>query len=187
MATKKKKSTKKSGSATKAQAGARKQMQAVILLAVAVLAFCFAIIPGENVWTWVHNLLLGLFSFSAYVLPALLTFVSIMLALEKDTASVRVRVWQSATFTILFNSVIYTFTVVSDEVGYWKAIAQCFREGKTYRGGGALGVLLGWPFERLFGDTGAKIILILLTVVFLMQQALSLLQLHPARRFSLLR
>ncbi|MBR5523825.1 MAG: DNA translocase FtsK 4TM domain-containing protein, partial [Clostridia bacterium] len=168
MATKKKSTRKKSGRTTAAQAGARKQVHAVILLAVAVLAFCFAVIKGENVWTWIHNVLLGLFSFSAYVLPALLTFVSIMLALEKDTGSVTVRVWQSAVFTVLLNSVVYAFTVVSADITYWRAIADCFVGGKEYHGGGALGALLGWPFERLFGDTGAKIILILLTVVFLM-------------------
>ena len=168
MATKKKSTHKKSGRSAAAQNGARKQVHAVILLAVAVLAFCFAIIPGEAVWTWIHNLLLGLFSFSAYVLPALLTFVSIMLALEKDTSSVTVRVWQSGVFTVLLNSTVYAFFVDSAQVGYWRAIARCFTDGKSYKGGGALGAILGWPFERMFGDTGAKIILILLTVVFLM-------------------
>ena len=168
MATKKKSTHKKSGRSAAAQTGARKQVHAVILLAVAVLAFCFAVLPGEAVWTWIHNVLLGLFSFSAYVLPALLTFVSIMLALEKDTSSVTVRVWQSGVFTVLLNSTVYAFFVNSAEVGYWRAIAQCFIDGKSYKGGGALGAILGWPFERMFGDTGAKIILILLTVVFLM-------------------
>ncbi len=168
MATKKKSTHKKGGRSAAAQTGARKQVHAVILLAVAVLAFCFAVIPGEAVWTWIHNLLLGLFSFSAYVLPALLTFVSIMLALEKDTAGVTVRVWQSGVFTVLLNSTVYAFFVNSADVGYWRAIGQCFTDGKNYNGGGALGAILGWPFERMFGDTGAKIILILLTLVFLM-------------------
>ncbi len=168
MATKKKSTHKKGSRSAAAQTGARKQVHAVILLAVAVLAFCFAVIPGEAVWTWIHNALLGLFSFSAYVLPALLTFVSIMLALEKDTAGVTVRVWQSGVFTVLLNSTVYAFFVNSADVGYWRAIGQCFTDGKSYKGGGALGAVLGWPFERMFGDTGAKIILILLTLVFLM-------------------
>ena len=171
MATKtKKKSTRKGsgGRQTAAQASARRQIHAVILLAVAVLAFCFAIIPGENVWTWIHNVLLGLFSFSAYVLPALLAFVSIMLALDKDTSSLTVRVWQCATFAVLLNSTVYAYMVDSTQYGFFAAVGACYRDGIRYRGGGVVGALLGWPFERLFGDTGAKIILILLTVVFLM-------------------
>jgi len=170
MATKKKSNTRKKsgGRQTAAQTSARRQINAVILLAVAVLVFCLAVFQGENVWTWLHNVLLGLFSFSAYVLPALLAFVSIMLALEKDTSSLTVRVWQSSVFALLLNSTVYTFMVDSATYGFWDAIVACYNDGKVYRGGGALGALLGWPFERLFGDMGAKIILILLTVVFLM-------------------
>ena len=56
---------KKSARQTKAANGARQQINAIILLAVAVLVFCFSVIEGENVWTWIHQLLLGLFSFSA--------------------------------------------------------------------------------------------------------------------------
>ena len=169
MATKKKNThKKKSARQTAAQASARRQINAVILLAVAVLAFCFAVFPGENVWTWIHNVLLGLFSFSAYVLPALLAFIAIMLALDKDTTSLTVRVWQSAALVTLLNGTVYTYMVDSTDYNFWRAIALCFNDGKVYRGSGVVGVLLGWPFERLFGDMGAKIILILLTVVFLM-------------------
>ena len=166
----KKKSThkKKTARQTAAQASARRQINAVILLAVAVLAFCFAVFPGENVWTWIHDVLLGLFSFSAYVLPALLAFVSIMLALDKDTTSLPVRVWQSAALVTLLNSTVYTYMVDSADYNFWRAITLCYNDGTQYRGSGVVGVLLGWPFERLFGDMGAKIILILLTVVFLM-------------------
>ena len=166
----KKKSTRKKSTArqTAAQASAQRQINAVVLLAVAVLAFCFAVIPGENVWTWIHNVLLGLFSFSAYVLPALLAFVSIMLALDKDTATLTTRVWQSTTFVALLNSTVYTYMMDSAQNGYFQSIALCYKDGARYHGSGVIGAVLGWPFERLFGDTGAKIILILATVVFLM-------------------
>ncbi len=169
MATKKKSTgKKKSTRQTKADTSARQQIQAIILLAVAVLVFCFAIIQGENVWTWIHNVLLGVFSFSAYVLPALLGFVAVMLALDKDTGTLSVRVWQSAAFALLLNGTVHAFMVDSAEYSFWDSLVSCFNDGMNVRGGGVLGVLLGWPFERMFGDTGAKIILILLTVVFLM-------------------
>lgn len=173
MATKK--TTRKSGGSrrsstreTAAQQSARRQMKAVILLAVAVLLFCIAVIPGEHVWTWMHRSLLGLISYSAYVLPLVLGFVAVMLALEKDGGSVAVRVWESVAFVVMLNSVIYTFSVDSDTVGYFQAIGQAYQEGCAHHGGGVLGVLLGYPAEKLFGDTGAKIIIILLMVVFFM-------------------
>ena len=153
---------------TAAQQSARRQMQAVVLLAVAVLLFCLAVIPGENVWTWLHNVLLGLFSFSAYILPLVLAFVALILALEKGTGSIGARVWESSAFVVMLNSVVYTFTADAHEYAYFPAMAEAYRQGSTHRGGGVLGVLLGYPMERLFGDTGAKIIIILLMVVFFM-------------------
>ena len=168
MATKKKTTKKKNARQTKAANGARQLINAIILLAVAVLVFCFSVIEGENVWTWIHQLLLGLFSFSAYVLPLLLGFVAIMLALDKDTGTLSVRVWQSAAFALLLNSTVHTFVMDSASYSFWDAIGHCYTEGVAGRGAGVLGVLLGWPFERLFGNTGAKIILIIFSVVFLM-------------------
>ena len=173
MATKK--NTRKTGGSrrtssreTAAQQSARRQVKAVILLAAAVLLFCIAIIPGEHMWTWMHNLLLGLLSFSAYVLPLVLAFVAVMLALEKDQSSVSARIWESAAFVVMLNSVIYTYATDSEAQGYFQTIGNAYREGGAHRGGGVLGVLLGYPAEKLFGDTGAKIIIILLMVVFFM-------------------
>ncbi len=168
MATKKKTSSKNGKREAAARRSAHRQVMAVIWLAVAVLILCFAIIPGENAWTWIHKLLHGLFSFSAYVLPLIIGFVAVLMALEKDTGNVAVRIWQCLSFALLLNSTVFTFAVDADVNGYFAAIGSGYTEGIHNRGGGVLGVLLGWPIERLFGDTGAKIILILLTVVFLM-------------------
>lgn len=167
MATRKTTRRNKSSKEAK-QAKARRQVQSIILLASAVLLFCFAIIPGENVWTWIHTVLLGLFSFSAYILPVMLGFVAVMLATEKDTGSVAVRVWESAAFVVMLNSVVYTFASDTDVHTYFSAIEESFIAGKHVSGGGVLGVLLGYPIERIFGDLGAKIIIILLMVVFFM-------------------
>ncbi len=172
MATKKTATQKKKAAQKRSEAAARasvkRQMSAVILLAVAVLLFCLAIIPGENVWTAMHNFMLGVFSYSAYILPPLLGFVAIMLAAEKDTARIGTRVWQFAVFSVMLGSVLYTFTADSKTMDYFTAIGVCYGDAKTGYGGGAWGALLGYPMEWLFGDVGAKIILILLVFVFLM-------------------
>ncbi len=179
MATKKKVLRKKSSSkrttsrkaaqhSTRAQQDAQQQIYALILLAVSILVFCMSVIKGEFLWTWLHNTLLGLLSFSACVLPVLMAFVSIMLALEKDAANIRTRVWQSGVFALLLNSSIYSCTVSSSGYSFADAMKLCFERGQSYRGSGVIGVLLGWPVEKLFGDTGAAIVLILSTVVFLM-------------------
>ena len=150
------------------QTSARRQMRALLLFAVAVLLFLMAVIRGENAWKWLHNLLLGLFSFNACIIPFLLAFVAIMLALEKDEDGLSGRMWQCTAFTALLNSTIFAFAVDTNAYNFKQAIEYCYTKGVSYRGSGAVGAVLGWPIERLFGDTGARILLILLSVVFLM-------------------
>ena len=168
MATKKKKTTRKKARVNAEQVQAKRQLHALILLAVAILSFCLALFEGENVWTWLHEILLGLFSYSAYVLPILLGAAAIVLAFDKDKASMATRIWQSATIAVLLNSTIYAFAVDTGKHSFWSAIGTCYKDGVEHSGGGVLGVLIGWPFEAMFGDLGAKIIFILLLAVFLM-------------------
>ncbi len=153
---------------TAARASVKRQMTAVILLAVAILLFSLAIIPGENLWTLMHNFMLGVFSYNAYILPPLLGFVSVMLASEKDPARISTRVWQFASFSVMLGSVLFTFTADSKTMDYFTAIGTCYVDAKAGYGGGAWGALLGYPIEYLFGDVPAKIVLILLVFVFLM-------------------
>lgn len=153
---------------TAEQKSAQQQIHALVLLAVSILVFCLAVIKGEAVWTWLHNFILGMFSYSACIVPVLLAFVAIMLALEKDVAGLKTRMWQSGVFALLLNSTIYSFAVDSHELSFWQAIGNCYVDGKDYSGSGVVGVILGWPIEKMCGDTGAKILLLLSTVVFLM-------------------
>ena len=165
---KKKKTKAAKAKQTKEQISSHKQMTAVILFAVAVLTFCLAIIEGEKAWAWLHNGLLGLFSFSAYLLPFALGAYAVFLALEKDSRSVKAHIWECVTFIVMLMSTIFTFTTDVATEKFFPAFATAFANGRELRGGGALGVLLGHPAESAFGDTGAKIILILLMVVFFM-------------------
>ena len=172
MATKKKTNTRGKTSSTKKQpaapAGMNPQISALIMMAVAILVFCFAIIPGENVWTAIHNFLLGVFSFSVYIVPVLLVFISVMTAFEKDSAKISARVWQCSLITLLLDSTICTFMMDPGETGFGAYISKSFEMGKQYAGGGAFGALVGWPIEKLFGEPGAQIVLILVLVVLLM-------------------
>ena len=142
MATKKK-NTRKSTSSHKKSTGsvatkeltpeqksAQQQVHALILLAVSILVFCLAVIKGEALWTWLHNFILGMFSYSACIVPIILAFVAVMLAMEKDVAGLKTRMWQSAVFALLLNSTIYAFAVDSRELSFFKAIGACYVDGK---------------------------------------------------------
>ncbi len=162
---------KSSGRTSRKQAEARrragKQVEAIILLAVAVLLFCFVIIEGQNVWTWIHNLLLGLFSFTGYILPVLLGVVAVVIALDKDQGRLSLRVWECSAFAVMLNSTVFAFTNEATG-GYFATLYDCFLDGQLCDGGGVLGAILGYPIKLMFGTPGAEIFLIILMVVFLM-------------------
>ncbi len=167
----KRKTTGRTSKSKKAeQERSRAQMRAVVLFAVAVLLFCMAIIKGDNVWTWMHESLLGVFSFIVYIVPIMIAVYAVMLALEKDMRVVTVRMVEITAFLLLLMSTVHAFIPypVANTVTYKAALSQAFANGKVLYGGGAFGALLGYPMELAFGDIGAKIMLILLTLVFLM-------------------
>ena len=173
----KKKSSRTSASAKKAAEtrkknelaqSARNQTAAILLFAGAVLLLCVVLIPGESLWGWIHNLLMGLFGICAYILPILMGYTAVLAALEKSSSSVKVKLWQIITLIVMLGSTIQIFITDVKDVGYLNALRDAFVAGQEYRGGGIMGALLGYILEYLFTDVGSKIIILLLVFVFLM-------------------
>lgn len=147
---------------------ARNQTAAVLLFAGAILFLCIALIPGGNVWGWLHNTSLGLFGVCTYLLPLLLGYVGVICALERNVGSVKAKVWQLLIFIVLLSSTIEIFRMDIANISYWDALLEAYTAGAENRGGGAVGSLIGYIMEFLFMDVGSKIIMILGTVVFLL-------------------
>ncbi len=172
MAQKKRKSTKKSAAKqparrTASSESARRQTKGVVLFASAVLLLCLAIIPGGSLWGWLHNAVMGLFGLSAYILPLLLGYLAIGLAMERPI-DWRVKPWHIITFTVILSAIIQIFRQDVAELTFLQALQEAYRDGAVYRGTGAVGTVIGFGLEYLFTDTGSKIILFLLLFVFLM-------------------
>ncbi len=172
MAQKKRKSTKKSAAKkparrTAASESARRQIRGVVLFASAVLLLCLAIIPGGSLWGWLHNAVMGLFGLSAYILPLLLGYLAIGLAMERPI-DWRVKPWHIITFTVILSALIQIFRQDVAELTFLQALQEAYRDGAAYHGMGAMGTVIGFGLEYLFTDTGSKIILFLFLFVFLM-------------------
>lgn len=149
------------------QASARHQMAAVILFAAAILVLCLVLIPGGSLWGHLHNLLLGLFGVCAFILPVLMGYIAVIAAMERPIGSVTSKLWQCILLLVMVGSAIYIFTT-NPEGWYFPAIGKAYADGRELHGGGVFGMLLGYPLEYAFTDTGAKIIILLLIFVFLM-------------------
>lgn len=165
------KAAPKKGSRTRSKAvetaSARHQAAAVLLFAAAILLFCIVMIPGEIVWAAMHNFVRGLFGVCAYLLPVFMVYIAIIAAMERPIGSISSKLWQCILLLMMLSSAIHVFS--TDISGnYFSALGRGYIDGMDMVGGGFMGVILGYPMEYFFTDTGAKIIICLLIFVFLM-------------------
>ncbi len=143
------------------------QKTAVILLASAILFMCILLIRGASLWNGLHNLLFGLFGFCAFLVPPIAIYVSILLAKEKNDGTVRRRIIQGVLLLLTVSSTVHIF-FADVETGYFTALAEAYKSGMHLYGAGVSGALLGYIFEWMFSDIGAKIIFILALFVIIM-------------------
>lgn len=171
MATKKNTKAKSSSPAKKA-AKARKEDSAnryiasVILFASAVLVFCLAIVEGEAAWTWMHNVLLGLTGFSAYVWPVVMLYSAILLAMDKDRAYCTRGIVSASVLLLTAQTLVDIFLHDSTGAEFGKYLVSQYQAGA--KGGGFIGALIGNSLFEVLGKDGARIVTILIAFVMLM-------------------
>lgn len=141
-----------------------------LLFALGLLILAFTLIPGESAWHSIHNIFLGMFGFSIFLVPAILIYVSVMIAMDKSQQAVQGRVIQC--FIIIFLTAAFVQIVSGRDIPegnfFNDMIPALFAEGKQLRGGGVFSSLLAVPLLLLFKKTGAIIIISLLIFVTIM-------------------
>ncbi len=167
--TKKKSTTKTTAKQLETQQKAKKELLAIVMLALGVLIFFMTLIKGQFIWQWFHNLLLGFFGWSAFLIPPLFIYIAVMAAQDKPLNLVSHKVWQSLVLVCLFSGATQIFGEGVPPVdGVFRKIGYLFAEGVELSGGGVVSMLTGVPFLVCFGAAGAKITIILLIFVFTM-------------------
>ncbi len=147
----------------------RNQVRAVVLFACAVLLACLVLIPGDNLWKWAHNAVLGLFGGWALLWPLLMIYVAIVTTLEKPRGSVGGKIWLTALIIVLCCAAGYIFSGDLPQQGtkLWDYVTSLYLLNSGV-GGGVVGGMLGLPLLKAVGALGAKIIVILLLFVAVM-------------------
>ena len=141
-----------------------------MLFALGALILAFALIKGESAWNSIHNIFLGMFGWTAFVVPAVLIYVSVMIAMDKSRQTVQGRVIQCFIMILLLSAFARIISGTAlPEVNLFEEISPAlYAEGKQLRGGGVMGVFIGVPLLMLFKKAGATIIILLLIFVFIM-------------------
>lgn len=157
------------------------QMMAVVMFAVAIFTGCLVLIPGENVWNWLHSVMLGLFGNCAISWPILLLYISIVTAIERPQNRMGFKVGMIIFFILFICAALYIFsatTEASADISYWEHLKTVYVQGMENRGSGFFGCLIGFVFVSVMGGIGSKIVIILLLfVMFMILTGTSLIQL----------
>lgn len=142
----------------------RNQREAWCWLFGAVFVACFVLIPGENVWLFIHNVLRGLFGNWAILLPALLLYVAVTKAYE------RVAMHHGAKMALVCATLVFWCTAVHlfgnvalpEEMGFFETIGYLYTRGIEFGGSGLCGALLGVPLETWAGLEAARVLIVIL-------------------------
>lgn len=147
----------------------KNQFWSVVLFAVGVLILLMAFIKGTSGWNRIHNGLLGLFGLSVFFVPIVLIYTAFLIGMERSQRCVAGRAVWGIALTILISASIQIFAV-GDIPGekFFGQIASLYRDGKALNGGGVMSLIIAGPLLAIFGETGAKIITIIMFFVFIM-------------------
>ena len=159
---------KKTSRTVKKQAG-NYQFWSVIVFAGGILVFLLTVIKGESAWFFIHKLLFGLFGIAVFMVPFILVYAAVMIALEKTTKTIAGKIIQGAVLTLLVSAIVQIlFVGTVDGFNFLDKLINLYKDGTELHGGGLLSALVAWPLLALFKQTGAAIIAFLLTFVCVM-------------------
>lgn len=173
MAQTKKTTAKKAEEEKESRTQRDKVTWSAVFFALGALMAAFTFIKGESLWNSIHNVMLGLFGVSVFLVPVVLIYVSVLIAMDKTELYVSGRVVQSFIIILLLTAFVQiVFSGKLEGEGLFDEILPIlFAEGKKLRGGGIMSIVIAGPLLALFKRTGATIIIILLIFVYIMVMA----------------
>ncbi len=141
----------------------------IVLFATGVLIMLMSLIKGSAGWNGIHNGLLGMFGIAVFFVPVILIYTAVLIGMEKSQRCVSGRAVWGVALTFLTSAAIQIFGVGKiPGDGFFSQIAALYRDGKSLDGGGVASVIIAGPLLAIFGETGAKIIAVLMFFVFIM-------------------
>ncbi len=148
-----------------------RQKAAILLFAAALFLGSIVFIEGQSIWTSMHNGILGLFGYCAFLWPIMLIYLAAVCAFEKPVDSMINTLLGVTAFIILIAGTIHIFAnnelyLRNESIGL--QISAAWNERVNTPNGGVFGALVGGVIAKLFGKIGAQITVILVSAVILM-------------------
>ncbi len=166
-----KKNDRKKSSTAKQKKEVFNSWKSVATFGFSVLVFFLILIPGENLWLWLHNFIFSLFGVCCILWPILIGTVAVLDAMGKSGSNVKLKLWLSVATIIFACSIFYVFSCAENSQNVSNVLADIFnryRAGEFNGSSGLFGALVGVPCVWAFGTVGARITNIILLFVCLM-------------------
>lgn len=142
------------------------RIYSVCLFAVGVLTFLLIFIRGSALWLAMHELIKGLFGLTSLLIPAGLCWTAMQIDKKKDKDKLGKQI-QFMILVIIFLSCFIEILFFGGRLLDYEFFG-CFKmlreEGIAWRGCGMVSAL-AYPIQAVFGEVGAKIIMIAALVV----------------------
>ncbi len=162
-------SAPKGNQAEEKESRAPRQFWAVIAFVIGLLLLALALVPGQSVWKFFHDMLYGLFSFGIFLLIPAILYIAVLTSMDRPMKTIRRKIWQAVLLLLLVCSTFHVF--LSTEAAGSNLIdsmLNLYEQGVNLRNGGLFGALLGAPLLSGCGELPARIILVLVLFAVIM-------------------
>ncbi len=168
MATRQPSKAAKTRAANAKKKAAKQQLRAIVLFTAGLFLLLIAVIEGSGGWKFTHDVLLGIFSISAYFVGPLCIMVAVLISLGREDMPATHRAWQAGVLVLLISAAAQIFSQGQPIGNILQIVQALYTQGQDLQGGGVLSLLLGIPLLMLLDSTGAAIVVSLLLFLFIM-------------------
>jgi len=138
-----------------------------VLLALSLFFFALVLVEGEKAWKWMHDACFGIFGNLAYFIGPLFMLLAVMKSAGRKVRAGEVLKWAALVLSVSGMTYIFSLARPTGD-GILEIIGDLYRMGADKIGTGVISAVLGWPLERVLGETGAKITITVFTVLVVM-------------------
>ncbi len=136
----------------------------IVIFALSVLFFFIAVLRGEGVWEWIHNVYIGIFGWMACVVcPILCIVYSFLFTVKKSDRKFTYEAVLIGILVLLIPTAIHVF-INDTGVAFKDAVTEGFKEAPGMFNGGFVGALFGWLLLTM-GKAPAVVVILLLAFV----------------------
>ncbi len=172
--TKKSTTTKSSATATNPSTNSTvsySRLTPLILMAVGIMLLLMAIVPGDNyeLWKILHQLMLGTFSWCAYIIGPLAIYTAVILERDKGQTRLMSLLLCIAVLILLLCGLTQSiFGSFPKDAKISEIFSHLLEKGKLIKGGGAASIVIGVPLIHYLGKFGATVLMLVILLVAVM-------------------